>query len=409
MHDTFAEDRTRIYVKRTEQEAWLNEYVKDQGRRPVVITGESGCGKSAFLANWCREYSEKHPHDFVFAYFIGASLESTNHIHLLRNMCEELKRKFSFKEELPEDDKKLSKILSLMLLSASRTDTQQTRDQKIIIVLDALNQLSAQEGAHGLGWLPDYLPENVRLVVSTLEGECLDALLRRSAEELALPPLTRDEQQKIINALLEEWRRKLDKEQMETLLSKPELGNPLYLRVALEELRFFGSFERLKNRIEELANDVPGMFTQVLERLEKDHGEKLVKEVFSLVGNSRYGLSENELLDLLRKEGEEQLPRVLWASLARSARPYLVQRGELIDFFHLHLTDAVKTKYLGKENKHAELAAYFENSPIERKLNEYPYQLQKSEQWEPLAAVLSDLDFFYYAWNHERKYEWMAY
>lgn len=403
IHEAFAEERSHLHVGRREQARRLTEYVQGKDRRPVVITGESGCGKSAFLAHWYRKYVNEHPDDFVLAYFIGASPDSTNHFRLLRNMCAELKRQFALKEEIPEDDKKLSETLAVMLVSASRDK------EWIVIVMDALDQLLPLEAAHGLGWLLDYMPEKARLVVSTLEGDCLDVLRRREAEEIALPPLAENEQRQIVQVLLSEWRRKLDERQMAALLTHPGVKNPLYLRVALEELRLFGKFEQLTERIKTLAEDIPGLFGQVLVRLEEDHGRELVSEAFSLLGCSRYGLSETELLQLLRREGEEQFPRALWARLYRISKIYLVQRGELISFFHRRLAEAVTTRYPEHKKIHAKLAAYFQKALLERKLDEYPYELQHAEEWETLAKELSDLDFFQYAWEHDRKYEWMGY
>jgi tetratricopeptide (TPR) repeat protein len=142
----------------------------------------------------------------------------------------------------------------------------------------------------------------------------------------------------------------------------------------------------------------------------------LVAEAFGLVGCSRYGLGELELLNLLRREGEEQLPRALWTHLARdpSVRAYLVQRGELLGFFHRQLRDAVMKRYLTRDaselvNKHAKLAAHFERAPLERKLDEYPHQLLHAEQWQALARALSDLDLLDCAWNQGREYEWTGY
>ncbi len=403
MHESFADERSRLHVGREEQAKQLTKYVQGEDRRPAVITGESGCGKSAFLANWCRQYTANHSDDFVLAYFIGASPDSTNHLRLLRNMCSELKQKFSLKEEIPEDDKKLSETLAVMLASASKNK------ERIIIALDALDQLLPLEAAHGLEWLLDYMPEKARLVVSTLEGDCLDALRRRKAEEIALPSLTAAEQRQIVTTLLGEWRRKLDGKQTAALLAHPGVKNPLYLRVALEELKLFGKFEQLTDRIKALAEDIPGLFNQMLERLEADHGRELVSEAFSLIGCSRYGLSETELLQLLRREGEEQFPRVLWARLYRISKMYLVQRGELISFFHRQLAETAAARYPEHKKTYTKLAAYFEKAAIERKLDEYPYQLQHAEEWEVLAKALSDLDFFEYAWDHDRKYEWMGY
>ena len=403
MHEAFAEERARLHIGRLEQAARLTEYVQSTDRRPVVITGESGCGKSAFLASWYRQYAADHPSDFVLAYFIGASPASTNHLRLLRNMCGELRRQFGLKEEIPQDDEKLSETLAMLLFAAGQTGS------RIVIVVDALDQLSPLEGAHGLGWLLNYMPEKTRLVVSTLEGDGLDVLRRREAEEIRLLPLTPDEQRRIVQTVLGEWRRKLDDKQMTALLAHPGVSSPLYLRVALEELRLFGRFEELTARIEALSENVVGLFDQVLARLEEDHGLELVREALSLLGCSRYGLSEVELLELLRREGEEQLPRALWARLARGAKAYLVQRGELINFFHRQLAEAVTLRYLNQESKHAKLAAYFASATVERKLDEYPYQLQHAEDWQTLAATLSDLDFFDYAWEHNRKYEWFGY
>ncbi|MEO0101292.1 MAG: tetratricopeptide repeat protein [candidate division WOR-3 bacterium] len=403
MHEAFVAERSHLHIGREKEAERLTAYIQGIDRRPVVITGESGSGKSAFLASWYRQYTEKYPNDYVLAYFIGASPDSTNHFRLLRNMCKELKKRFNLKEEIPDENKKLSDTLGEMLFSASKTK------RRIVILVDGLDQLLPLETAHSLGWLLDFIPEKVRLVVSSLEGDCLEVLRWRSAEEIVLPPLSKEEQFQIVEKVLEKWSRRLDEKQMSALLAHPDVKNPLYLRVALEELRLFGKFEPLTKRIESLAPDIPGMFEQVLERLEGDYGKELVKEVFSLLGSSRYGLTENEILDLSRRDGEEKLPQVLWLRLYRGAKSYLVKRGEFINFFHRELFGAVEKRYLSQEKKHKKLAEYFAKAPIERKLDEYPYQLQKGEEWELLAKTLSELDFFQYAWEQNREYEWIGY
>lgn len=317
MQEAFAEEHSRLFIGRTRQTEQLRQDVLSSDRRPVVITGESSCGKSAFLANWYRQYSVAHPEDFVLAYFIGASPNSTNHLRLLRNMCGEVKRAFTLKDEIPQDDADLSASLGLLLGAAEKKS-------RIVIVVDALDHLMPLEGAHGLFWLLNRLPEKTRLVVSSLEGDCLEVLRRRGAEEINVPPLASTEQRQIVQTTLGEWRRKLDDQQMEALLAHPGVDNPLYLRTVLEELRLFGSFEHLTERIETMPSDLHGLFEQVLARLEDDHGSELVANAFALLHCSRYGLSEVELLELLRRQGELQFPGAVWAHLVRSARAYLV-------------------------------------------------------------------------------------
>ena len=402
-HAGFAQERSRLYVGRANEASRLSRYVLGSDRRPAVIAGESGCGKSAFLASWSGHYALQHRDDLLLSYFVGASPSSSDHRRLLRTICAELKRELALEEEIPREDEKLSETLAALLREAAG------KRPRIVLVIDALDQLTPLEGAHGLSWLLDSIPEQTRLVVSALGGDCLGALRRRGAEEIALPPLSAEEQRQIVVTLLSEWRRKLDTPQLDALLDHPGVSSPLYLRVALEELRLFGRYEQLLPQIEDLAANVADLFGQVLARLEEDYGRELVTATFSLIGASRYGLSEGELLDLLRREQEEQLPRALWARLARGAKAYVVERGQLISFFHRQLAEAVTTKYPERPETHAKLAAYFARAPLARRLDEYPYQLQKGQDWQALSTALSDLDFLEQAEDHQYTYEWMGY
>jgi tetratricopeptide (TPR) repeat protein len=403
LHEAFVEERSYMHFGREAEAAKLTGQVSSQNYSPIVVTGESGCGKSAFLAKWYRQYSEGHPSDNILAYFIGASPDSSNHFHLLRNMCKELKNRFPSSIEIPEEDIKLSETLAVIL-----NELKEKYRTKIIILLDGLDQLIPLEGTQGLGWLLNYVPSDVHLVFSSLEGDCLDILQRYGAVQIVLPPLTNCEQSEIVSSLLGSWGRKLDSKQLSLLLARSEAANPLYLRVALEELRLYGDFETLSQRISNLPACLKELFEQVMLRLEEDNGADLVKEIFSLIGCSRYGLSETELLDLLSEESQ-RIPLARWTRFRNSAKMYLVQRGELFSFFHHQLIEAVKTVYLSKEDKHAQLAEYFYHASPQRILDELPFQLQHAKNWQALASVLSNLPLLTYAWNRDRCYEWTSY
>ena len=47
---------------------------------------------------------------------------------------------------------------------------------KLIIFVDALNQLSSSHKSHSLNWLPENLSENVKIIISALAGEVLDSI-----------------------------------------------------------------------------------------------------------------------------------------------------------------------------------------------------------------------------------------
>ncbi len=42
----------------------------------VAIVGPSGSGKSTLVGWFCRDYGVRHPDDFLFSHFVGASTGS---------------------------------------------------------------------------------------------------------------------------------------------------------------------------------------------------------------------------------------------------------------------------------------------------------------------------------------------
>lgn len=60
--------------------------------------------------------------------------------------------------------------------------------------------------------------------------------------------------QEIVNTLLGRYNKKLDENQMASLLSKEWSVNPLWLAIACEELRVFGQFRQVSDKINQLAD-----------------------------------------------------------------------------------------------------------------------------------------------------------
>jgi hypothetical protein len=219
------------------------------------------------------------------------------------------------------------------------------------------------------------------------------------------------------------------------VLDNPATGNPLFLLVALEELRGFGSFEHLNARIRQFPREgdtVTAVFTQVIERLEDDFGRDLARDVLTLLASARHGLSDRELLDLIEGVGtsSENSTSNLFPIL-RQLRPYLQYRAALLDFFHRNLYRAVRERYLTSEETqaaaHTRLAEYFAGQdyfaesleeqrararrlpptprPVNiRKVDELPWQRleiakllgkddPKSPHWDAVADLLTDWQF----------------
>lgn len=409
-HEAFIEGRCQRFIGRRDLLEQVTAYAEGENNVPLVITGAPGCGKSALLANFARAYATAHSDVFVLPHFIGVSPGSTDIRRTLLRLCRELAHRFGIADEIPEDYEKLRGVFTKFIEQAASQG-------KVLLILDALNQLDESYYAHTLNWLPYTLPKNLRLMVSTLEGDCFEALHRRrpTPSEITMGPLAPEDRRQIIRQILWDYRKRLDerpeKDQMGLLLKKGESDNPLYLIVVCEELRVFGEFEKVTERITSLPDDVPMLFEQVLERLEYDHGKELVKSALSLLACARHGLLETEMLELLRHEGEEQLPRVVWARLYRSLQFYLRPPGEMgegaLNFFHRQLAKAVRQRYLEHEEEeragHRRLAEYFrrkadpdsknlwQQNP--RLLGELPFHLAHGARETELRELFSQLAF----------------
>ena len=60
--------------------------------------------------------------------------------------------------------------------------------------------------------------------------------------------------QEIVETMLGRYNKRLDAEQMTSLLSKTSSDNPLWLSIACEELRVFGQFRMISDKINQLAD-----------------------------------------------------------------------------------------------------------------------------------------------------------
>jgi len=208
----------------------------------------------------------------------------------------------------------------------------------LILVIDGLNQLESREG----NWLPDFWPAMVKPLFSVIPGDTLEKLKERDWPVFELQPLDQGRREQLIRNWLAGYRKSLSAEQTQRLAAAPQTGNPLFLRTVLEELRIFGYFEQLDQRIETLlsAKDPRALFGLVLERLEADFGQATIRAIMAAIWAARRGLTEEELVEIT------QLNRLTLSSALLAVDTHLARRAGLLTFFHDYLHQAVQLRYL---------------------------------------------------------------
>eukprot|EP01087_Luapelamoeba_hula_P019113 TRINITY_DN6286_c0_g1_i1.p1 TRINITY_DN6286_c0_g1~~TRINITY_DN6286_c0_g1_i1.p1 ORF type:complete len:2354 (+),score=344.36 TRINITY_DN6286_c0_g1_i1:69-7130(+) len=400
-HEDFKETRNRNFVGRTAVIEEMVAHMNSNVAKPLLITGQAGAGKSALMGHFAQLWTEQDSRAYVITHFVGATPSSTNIRDTLLRFCMEIKTSCVLWEDIVSEtfeDVKESFVKILQAASAG--------GNKVLIVLDAINQLDHTYHAHDLDWLPIALPNGIKMVISCLPGDCMDVLQRRGVPEVFVGSLTQADREEIVTQTLQEYQKKLGAAEMQQLMRKRDASNALYLIVACEELRVFGSFERIKSKIAELPDTVPTLFDSVISRLENEHGKGLVKKAMSYLERARHGLLEREMVELLN------VAPSVWSSLCLSLRLFLrpiSTSGEgVLDFFHRQLAKAVYRRYSEDDNwnanTHSALASYFKQKAdpagtgewagmYPRAVTELPYHLYHAQRWDDLGKVLSDLAF----------------
>ena len=412
-HELYAASRVRVYIGGEKYFSRIEEHIFSK-KTPLVLIGESGIGKSALLANWGLHYKEKNPGVKVIMHFCGTSTLSGDWAFMLRRIMEELKESFNLDGEIPEDQIALRKAFPDWLQRANQK-------QKIVIILDALNQLEDKQGAQELTWLPRCLPENVGMILSTLPGKTLDEVTERGYEFLKIDSLTRQEREDFVNKFLAQYSKQLNSVQLQTIVDNQKSSNPLALRIMLDELRQFGVYEELDETIREYlkTDSITAMLKLIFKRYEKDYQvdhPTLVKETLCSIWAARQGVSEAELMGLL---GDKDLPmaQAIWSPLHLALGESINDRSGLMNFSHQYFRQAVEEYYLTNTDEkrafHHKLAVYFQNleGNPKRKVVELPWHRKQSQEWQELFGLLVDPDFFLAQWviNQNDLYVyWMA-
>ena len=446
-HLRFGKERgsKETFVGRNEEGGPLDrirDYLNDSrlplvdSRLPLVIHGDSGCGKTALLA---RAFQEIPGEQKPIIRFIGVTPRSSDARSLLSSLCQDLRKRHQLQGEIPADYSALRQELHEHLLAA-------TPERPIILFLDALDQLSDADAGRLLAWIPfGPLPNHVKLVVSCLsEREAEDPacqpfveLKRRSIPEGNFIPLDELAEAEAKSLLFDRWLplavrtvSEGQRELIEQRIASAACRRPLYLKLLFEEARVWRSYDAPPA----LGAGVSSLLDQLFERLSRpeNHTSLLVERTLGYLTAARRGLTENEILEVLYADPEykaalddanlrnrnqlpanaRRIPIAIWSRLRFDIAPYLSERaapgGSMLTFYHRQVAEWVR-KHFEKANgqnwqPHRRLVTYFHRraDPIDdgswrdgntRGLTELPYHLAHSERLEELARLLTDLRY----------------
>lgn len=386
-HIEFARNRLKVYVNDPSIFEILDKHVQSD-EVPLVITGESGMGKTALVANWLNQFNKNNPDTFVFFHFVGSSADSTSYINLVKRLIEEIKLEFGLEEPIPGDKEELINSLPGFLANTN------VLGKRWVLIIDGINQLENEDNALIMNWLPVLFPTQIRVIFSVLPGNALDSLIRRDYILFKVPILNEIYREKLVREFLPVYGKNLRDEQFSAIAYSETFQNPLILISFLEELRIFGSHLQLNSFLSGFVNlgNIEHFFEQILLRIENDFNfnESINSGyIFSLIWISRKGLSEKEIIEVTG------IRPIDWSQLYLAAEFHLINKGGLIGFSHDYFRKAVERKYLEDfefKNKIVKsLFTYFLKEQLSnRSMEELPHLWTVINDYENLMNYLTN-------------------
>jgi len=405
-HAAFAVSRSRAYIPQQEYLTRIRRWI-DEESRPLAIVAPSGMGKSSLVAHLATLFRGRHNNALVIEHYVGASDGSTTLVGTIRHIADAVRDRFGTDDRWSSSGRDIDQSLPLLLHHLAQV--AEADAVPVMIVIDAVNMM--EERAQSLLWIPEELPGNIRLVVSTTPGVSDIALSKHDWDIVVMSPINDDRvRQSIVVRYLGEFHKGIAPDQLRRLTADSKAGSPLFLRVVAEELRLHGEHESVVDVVTRYveAGDIEEVFQILLERLERDFGEATVSTCLPFLWASRNGLAEHELLGLL------EITRVELSRLLFALDYHVIRRGGLLGFFHDHLRRAVERRYIPdapeQRRLHGRVAAYFASLEYDsRRRDEEPWQWRAAEGWQQLADCLSHPAFIIGLNDPRVRHERLAY
>ncbi len=382
----------------------------------ACISGLPGSGKSALFSQMVTLLRKEGI--FVLAHSAGISSRASQVDTLLRRWIWEMAGHLQIEDPSNgiESREELEKAFATML---SRVAAK----ERIVCLIDALNQFERTPSARYLTWLPKLWSRNARLIATGIPGSETEALKNKNwIETVPLPLLSEIESKEIAQTVCQRYRKTANEEVLGILLAKKlpdgsaSAGNPLWLEMAIEELllldaddfgrmdkEFTGTPEQKLHALmmdvaTKLPSDIEALYAHMLQRTEDVYGATLARNFACLTAITRTGLREQDLKELLPKITGEPWDELGFATLRRGFRAHLVQRGAYgqWDFSHAQMRIAIGRRSLSDNafvrSLHTAIADHFESLPQDDPLRqtELMFHLIGTDDLQRCAKYFSD-------------------
>jgi len=365
------EEYTKTFVGRAHAREAFEGFLRNQRRGYFIVRGAPGQGKTAFSCHLVKERGYVH-------HFISRTGGRMDSRLILRSLTAQLLPLSNAAEcILPDSLSDLTKAFEELLLRAT------ARHKKVVIVIDALDELPESLADEPPYLVSDGLPDGVVFVATSRPNGLLDRLQGRRfsipMQLYDLGPLEISEMQDILNS----WKPGISIADVERI-SESSQGNPLYLRAIADQLESHPDYD-----LATLPATIEGFFRSATSGL--NGGNVILRDVLGLLSAARTSLSVRDLSKIigcqLREVSEQGI---------RPIRQFLLEVDDSYTFYHSRFHEFVVRTILYEDEFpkiHSKLANWLqlpENSARDYRWSSLAYHLFESGQHGQLLKTINE-------------------
>ncbi|XP_071288669.1 NACHT and WD repeat domain-containing protein 2 isoform X2 [Agelaius tricolor] len=388
-HSSLCKTYSTFYEYRCEALNIVHKYVlprKIGHINPLIIYGGPCTGKTLLLAeaakkaySWLQEEMGPDSDPVVVIRFLGSTETSTDLKNILQSICEQLA--VNYRCLVQSYPKKIHDLRDLFINLLNESSFH----RPLVIIFDALEQLTDSDDGRKLWWLPIHLPRSVRIILSTLPNkhgilQKLRCLIHEESNYIELTARDRKMCSQVLKHQLLRVKRKVTSGQqiyVNEAFSKCTL--PMFVNLTFREVRHWRSHKDVDES--SLCVTVHESIEQLFWSLENKCGSRLLSRALGYITMSKSGLSEMELEDILaldnsvmyelnervRESNPLRIPYIYIARLKEGLQGYLIERQvknvTLLLWANRHLQLIAQKLYLHNEEDlremHTVMAEYF--------------------------------------------------
>lgn len=388
-HSSLCKTYSTFYEYRCDALNIVHKYVlpsKIGHINPLIIYGGPCTGKTLLLAevakksySWLQEEMGPDSDPVVVIRFLGSTETSTDLKNILQSICEQLA--VNYRCLVQSYPKKIHDLRDLFINLLNESSFH----RPLVIIFDALEQLTDNDDGRKLWWLPIHLPRSVRIILSTLPNkhgilQKLRCLIHEEDNYIELTARDRKMCSQVLKHQLLRVKRKVTSGQqiyVNEAFSKCTL--PMFVNLTFREVRNWRSHKDVDES--SLSVTVHESIEQLFWSLENKCGSRLLSRALGYITMSKSGLSEMELEDILaldnsvmyelsesvRESNPLRIPYIYIARLKEGLQGYLIERQvknvTLLLWANRHLQLIAQKLYLHNEEDlhemHTVMAEYF--------------------------------------------------